>query len=508
MQRGETLQKREDWLHLSRDLDWEFSYVSEAEVFPAAVSGSEHLSTKQWLDWEEPFKTTYSEYVVKQAEKEHSVQAVREAVGKVEDFQKLPKAWANGLKLHAAALPLAEFAAVVGNLRAARFAKNSSWRTAANFGALDEMRHTQIPLLLMHDLVRWDKQFDWTHKFYHTNNWVAIAARHLTDELLLMSNPVEFAIGTNFVFETGFTNLQFIGLSAMAHRTGDHMFEKMIKSIQTDEARHAQIGPAVLRKIAATDPKYAQFLLDKWFWRSWHLFAVLTGFSMDYLTPLEKRTHSFKEFMQEWVIEQYISSLQEFDLKKPWYWDFFLQSLDHYHHMVYAAAYTYRSTVWFDLVVPSPAEREWLMEKYPDSWPTLRPVWDNIDKRWEKCDVGIDFGVHGTAIVTFCDTCQFVLCEGTPTENQARTKVFGDKKYIFCSEPCERIFRDEQLRYGEHKDVVKRVLAGDAPGNVLALITQYFQLTEEVWGRDAFGGNYPWIKRLAKESRSVQEEIR
>ena len=65
-------------------------------------------------------------------------------------------------------------------------------------------------------LVAWDEQFDWTHKFLHTDNWVAIAARHLTDELLLAADPIEFAIGTNFVFETGFTNLQFIGLGAVA----------------------------------------------------------------------------------------------------------------------------------------------------------------------------------------------------------------------------------------------------------------------------------------------------
>ena len=47
----------------------------------------------------------------------------------------------------------------------------------------------------MHPLVAWDEQFDWTHKFFHTDNWVAIAARHLTDELLLAADPMEFAVG-------------------------------------------------------------------------------------------------------------------------------------------------------------------------------------------------------------------------------------------------------------------------------------------------------------------------
>src|SRR5437867_12724754 len=167
--------------------------------------------------------------------------------------------------------------------------------------------------------------------------------------MLLSSNPVEFAAATNFVFETGVTNLQVVGLSALADGAGDRMFEKMVGSIQTDEARHGQIGRAVLEIVLEHDPDYAQYLVDKWFWRSWLLFAVVTGFSMDYLTPLEARRHSFKEFVEEWIVDQYISALGSLGLKKPWYWSLFLDSLDIYHHMVYASAYTHRATTWFDL---------------------------------------------------------------------------------------------------------------------------------------------------------------
>src|SRR5438067_1285597 len=271
--------QRDEWLDLARKVDWEYSYVSAEEVFPPDIAGRPWLPHAEWRGWDEPYRSSYSDYVTTQHEKDRSVHAVREAVGRLEDFSKLDKVWLNALKFHSATLPLAEFAAVVGNLRAARFGRDSAWRTTATFGALDEARHTQIPLLLMHDLVRLAPQFDWTHKFYHTNNWVAIASRHLVDELLLGANPIEFAIATNFVFETGFTNLQFIGLSSLSHMVGDHMFEKMVGSIQTDEARHSQIGGAVLRILCQHDRDHAQRLVDKWFWRSWQLFAVLTGFS-------------------------------------------------------------------------------------------------------------------------------------------------------------------------------------------------------------------------------------
>lgn len=492
---------RDDWLDLCRKLDWEYSYVSERDVFPEDVSGRPWLRHGHWHTWDEPFRTTYAEYVTGQHAKDASVYAVRDAVGRAEHVQRLAPEWRSGLKMHGAALPLAEFAAVIGNLRAARFGRDSAWRATATFGALDELRHAQIPLLLFHDLVRADPQFDWTHRFYHTNNWIAVAARHVFDEMLLTANPIEFAIATNFVFETGFTNLQFIGLSAMANLVGDHMFEKMLTSIQTDEARHAQMGPAVLAIVMKHDPEYAQYLADKWFWRSWLLFSILTGFSMDYFTPLAQRRHSFKEFVEEWVLDQYAAGLEEMGLRKPWYWDTLLTELDWYHHMVYASAYSYRATTWFDFILPGPEERRWLRAKYPRAWDRLEPVWEQLARRWRECDAGNEWSVHGATPVGFCALCQLVLCNGTPDANAAVVVEHAGRKRILCSEPCAWIFRQESERYAAHDDIVQRILAGDAPANVLELTRKYFGLTREEWGRDAHGGRYSWIDRTVPEVR-------
>jgi len=491
--------KRADWHDLARKLDWSYSYVDEHEVFPEVLSGSPWLPQTEWQLWDEPYRTTYREYVATQSAKDASVFAVRDAVGKAEDFQKLDAGWRNGLKLHAAALPLAEFAAVIGNLRAARFGRDSAWRTTAAFGALDEFRHTQIPLLIMHELVRSDPQFDWTHRFFHTNNWIAIAGRHLIDEMLLGSDPIEFAVATNFVFETGFTNLQFIGLSAMANRAGDRMFEKMLQSIQTDEARHSQIGPPVLERLLKADPQRAQQLVDKWFWRSFLFFAVVTGFHMDYFTPLAQRRQSFREFMEEWILEQFQQRLEQYGLQRPWYWPQFLDALETYHHMVYVSAYTYRATTWFDFVLPSPADRAWLREHYPRTWPQIDPIWERINERWRRSGPGVEWYTHGATPVGFCDLCQLVLCAGSPQHNHARVCEHEGRKYIFCSEPCEWIFRQEPQRYAGHKDVVKRILGGEAPANVLELLRLYFGLDQDLWGKDIAGGDYPWLQPPATD---------
>jgi toluene monooxygenase system protein A len=483
------------WQALTRDLDWAPTYVPERELFPEDVAGSPWLPHDAWSAWEEPYKTTFAEYARTQHEKERAVLALRQALGAARAVRGVDRAWQSVAKLHGATLALGEFAAVVGNLRSVRFARAAAWRSTAAFGALDEVRHTQIPLLLHAELVRHDAQFDFTHRLYHTNNWVSVAGRHLLDELLLASNAVELAIATNFVFETGFTNLQFIGLSAVADRVGDHLLRTTLESIQTDEARHAQIGLPTLERVVAADREYAQYLVDKWFWRSWRLFSTVTGITMDYLTPVAHRGPSFKEFVEEWVTAQFLASIERVGLERPWYWSQFVRSTSHDHHMIYASAYTYRATVWFDMVVPGPDERAWLRTRYPESWDAYDPVWDRVTALWKKADPGVDFAVHGAAIPTFCNLCQLVLSSGSPDRNEACDLVRGGTRYVFCSRPCRWIFENEPARYEGSPDIVKRVLAGKAPGNLIEFLTRYSGLRYELWGKDALAGEYPWLAR-------------
>src|SRR5437879_1566845 len=123
---GDHMLTREEWLPLARKLDWDYCYVREDEVFPEVISGRPWLPHSEWKDWEESFKTSYREYVDNQYEKDMAVYAVRDAVGRLENVQKLAVPWLNGLKVHAAALPLAEFTGVIGNLRGARFGRDSA----------------------------------------------------------------------------------------------------------------------------------------------------------------------------------------------------------------------------------------------------------------------------------------------------------------------------------------------------------------------------------------------
>jgi toluene monooxygenase system protein A len=122
-------------------------------------------------------------------------------------------------------------------------------------------------------------------------------------------------------------------------------------------------------------------------------------------------------------------------------------------------------------------------------------VWEQISERWRTVGPGPEneFAVHGTAMPAFCDLCQLPLSAGTPQKNSARVVVYENRKYIFCSEPCQWIFLREPERYASHKDVVKRVLSGEAPADLSRLVTEYFNLTPDSWGKDVYSGNYEWL---------------
>jgi toluene monooxygenase system protein A len=104
----------------------------------------------------------------------------------------------------------------------------------------------------------------------------------------------------------------------------------------------------------------------------------------------------------------------------------------------------------------------------------------------------VEWFSHGNTPVAFCNLCQLVLCAGTPDRNQAVFVERGERRYVFCSQPCRELFEAEPERYASHRGVVERILAGQAPANLLELL-RHFGLSEQSWGRDIVGGDYAFL---------------
>ncbi len=142
------LLKREEWQGFVRDVDWTYSFVDDEAVYPEWHSGTGKVPREAWAAWEESYKITYPEYVATQREKEAAVYAVKAALQRSTAFDHLDEGWKSATKMHFGGVALVEYAAVLAELKMARFGLNGAWRNMATFGQLDEMRHAD------HDVLR------------------------------------------------------------------------------------------------------------------------------------------------------------------------------------------------------------------------------------------------------------------------------------------------------------------------------------------------------------------
>ncbi|MFI6642502.1 YHS domain-containing protein [Streptomyces sp. NPDC050504] len=484
---------RSAWYDLTRDMNWDLSYVDEEQAFPRDVSNAYGVSARQWWTWDEPYKITYREYAHNQAGKDAAVYAVNQVAARSAVYERLDPGWRAAVLAHYGVTPLTEYLGAIAEGRMARFGRAAAWRNMATLGTLDEIRHAQIQAYFAHSLLSKEPRADWAHRTLHTQHWGAIAARVAFDDTFGGNDAVSTAIQLTFALETGFSNLQFLGMAAQALEVGDLEFASLISSIQTDEARHAQQGePTIKILLQAGRKDEVQQLVDVAFWRVWRIFALLTGMSMDYYTPLEHRDQSFKEFMNEWIIKQFSDQFRDLGLELPWYWNkHFLPELDWFHHAVQIGVWYLRASMWWDphagVTVP---ERAWLEEKYPGWGRTFGPMWDQLAECLRE---GREIP---TSLPTLCHACNLALA--TPAGHRAGlldspeplTMEHAGRRYFFCSPPCRWIFSLRPERYAGHVTLTERFAAGDIQPPTLEGALAYMGLKPGEYGDDSTG--YAW----------------
>jgi len=491
---------RDDWYETSRDLDWTFTAVDRDEAFPTSWSGAAGVPEDAWQGWEEPFRVSYRDYVRIQRDKEAGVKAVSNALVRAGTYEKLDPAHVAASHLHMGTTCMVEYMAVTMQSRFCRFAPTPKWRNLGVFGMLDETRHTQLDMRFSHDLLKHDPRFDWTQKAFHTNEWGVLAVKNFFDDIMLNADCVEAALATSLTVEHGFTNIQFVALAADAMAAGDINWSNLLSSIQTDEARHAQQGFPTLAILMEHDPQRAQTALDVAFWRSTRLFQTLTGPAMDYYTPLEQRKTSFKDFMLEWIVNHHERILEDYGLKKPWYWDDFMHSLDQGHHAMHIGTWFWRPTLfWKPNAGVSKDEREWLNAKYPNWDDDYGVMWDQIIANVNAGDVEKTLPATLPAL---CSLTQLPIGSAFSRHELAdHHSVHNGQRYHFDSHISKWCFDQEPDRYAGHKTVVDRFIGGEIQPMDLAGALAWMGLTPEVMGDDVYG--YRWAAEYASANGRV-----
>ncbi|MFT3731848.1 MAG: toluene monooxygenase [Hyphomicrobium sp.] len=480
-----------DWYDLARQTNWTPKYISTEQMFPPQFSDGYGIGMEFWEEFDEPYKVTYRDYVQTQREKEVGAYSVKSATSRSEFYRKAEPGWKSMLQFHFGSIPFVEYGSVSAFARMTRFGKAPGMRNMATFGSLDETRHSQIQMFFGYEFIGEHRAFDWAHKAPNTDNWVVISERHCFDDVEHTRDAVSSAIMTNFSFEQGFTNLQFIALSADAKKYGDYSFSAMLQTVQSDEARHSQIGePLIEIMLKAGRKEEAQRLIDISFWRVWKQFSALSGVSIDYYTPLERREHSFKEFVENFVCTQFLRNLNALGLDKPWYWDdHFLPDINTYHHAQQIGIYLYRATQWWDAVAGvSPRERDWLEQKYPGWNDTFGQTWGVII---ENVLSGRTDRTEPQFLPMFCNMTGLELT-GIPGKNwkvKAEHLDLDGRRYHFGSPVDKWIFELEPERYKGHLSFIDRFVAGLMPAGPEGAF-EYMNMP--VGDRGVCGDNYAW----------------
>ena len=496
------LLKMEDWYDLARDTNWTPGYVSEDDLFPEPMSKDFGIPVEAWETFDEPYKVCYRDYVKSQRDKDVGAYSVKAALSRANFFKNASPHWKALLALHFSGVCWAEFHSASCFARMTRFGRAPGMRNMATFGTLDEIRHGQIQIYFAYEFLKHDGVFDWCHKSSKTENWIIISARNAFDDVGHTRDAVSSAIMLNMGLEQSFTNLQFVALSADAAKCGDHTFATMLQSIQTDEARHAQIGEPLVRIMCENGQKEeAQRLVDISFWRMWKQFAALSGIAMDYYTPLEHRENSLKEFMEEWVIGQFGRTLKALG-PRP------------------AVVLGHPAPRHRDLP-PRPAGRRLRLPRDRVVAPHRRRLTGRARvaggeisglERHLRQVLGRDHRQHPQRRVEktvpaapplICNMCGLEVSgiAGSQWQPVDHHVDLDGRRYHFCSSVCKWIFEEEPARYKGHTSIIDRVFDGTIPPGDDAFY-EYMGQSEAERGVDGY--DYQWIDGYGRPALAAE----
>ena len=207
---------------------------------------------------------------------------------------------------------------------------------------------------------------------------------------------------------------------------------------------------------------------------------------MDYYTPLEHRKQSYREFMEEWIIDQFIRTIEQYGLRKPWYWDEFMRGLDIWHHALHMGLWYWRPTIWWrPMAAVSPDERAWLAEKYPNWEKVFGDKWDVII---DNVNAGNVAATLPETLPWLCSTCHLPVCNATQSRGGTwRVRdvplSYDGRTYHFCTNACRQIFWKDRASVN-NPTLIDRFLAGQIQPMDVGGILGYMGLTPEVMGDD------------------------
>ena len=463
---------------LTRDLDWEPSYVTKEEMFPHLEY--EGIKIHDWSAWEDPFRLTIDSYCKYQAEKDKRLYAVLDGFAQGQGHLSLTDAsYLNAMKVFIQGVSPLEYAAHRNFAYLARHFAGPGPRFAALCQSLDEIRHMQTEV---HTLSNYNKYYGGFHNFNEAFDrvWYLSVPKSFFEDAQT-AGPFEFLIAVGFSFEYLLTNLLFVPFMSGASFNGDLPTMTFGFSAQSDESRHMTLGLEAIKFLLEQDEDnvpIVQGWIDKWFWRAYRVTALIAQM-LDYMLPRKVMSwkESFELYFEQQMLDGLFQDLAFYGIKPPRHVEDAIAEKDVLSHEVYWLLYEYSHAAGFTTSVPDEKHLEWLSEAYPDTFDKyFRP-------RWEKEAENVANGGRHFArgLPMLCQVCQVPVIftePGDPTTISVRETEFEGEKYHTCSNGCQWIFEREPKKYVQAWLPVHQIYQGNCGGPSVPEVLEWYGFDE------------------------------
>ncbi len=471
------LSMKDRYSALTRDLDWEPSYVSTDELFP--LTTFEGITIHDWSKWEDPFRLTVDAYTKYQAEKDKRLYAVLDGFAQSQGHLSLTDAsYLNAMKLFIQGIAPNEYNAHRNFAMLARHLNGGGPRFAALCQCLDEIRHAQTEI---HTLANYNKYYSGFHSFPHMHDrvWYLSVPKSFFEDAL-SAGPFEWLIAIGFSFEYLLTNLLFVPFMSGASFNGDLPTMTFGFSAQSDESRHMTLGLEAIKFLLEQDEKnvpIVQYWLDKWFWRGYRLLALVAQM-LDYMLPREFMSwkEAFELYFEEQMLNGLFKDLEYYGIKPPKHVDKAIQEKEYLSHQAYWILYQFSHAAAFTTSIPSDEHMDWLEAKYPDTFPVYRTLWEK--ERKNLANGGRHF-IRG--LPQLCQVCQIPMGfteADDPFVQAQREHIFEGERYNFCSDGCQYIFEHEPVKFRRAWLPVHQIYQGNCGAADLPGVLQWYGMQE------------------------------
>jgi phenol hydroxylase P3 protein len=472
------LSMKQRYAALTRDLDWELSYVDPKEAYP--YTEFEGIKIHDWSKWEDPFRLTIDGYMKYQAEKDKRLYAVLDSFAQGQGHLQLtdPR-YLNAMKLFLQGVTPLEYQAHRNFAYLSRFLNGPGPRFAALCQAQDEMRHAQTEI---HTLSNYNKLYGGFHSWNHQHDrvWYLSVPKSYFDDAV-SAGPFEFLIAIGFSFEYLLTNLLFVPFMSGASFNGDLPTMTFGFSAQSDESRHMTFGLEAIKFLLEQDPDnvpIVQAWIDKWFWRGYRLLALVSQM-LDYMLPRKVMSwkESFELYFEQQMLGGLFPDLAYYGITPPKHVQQAIDEKEILSHQVYWTLYQFSFAAGFTTTIPKQEEFDWLSANYPETFDRLyKPLWDKAQR---VVDSGERF--FARALPQLCQVCQIPMLftePGDPTTICERHSEYEGEHYDFCSDGCKWVFDREPEKYVQAWLPVHQIYQGNCGGPTVPDVLSWYKLQD------------------------------